>query len=140
MKSKLSIILGILLSLFLVYQVFFFIKHSGRAYLYVSNESYDIEMTDVQIYLDGRLIIQDSLSNASTHNYDRFDIKSSGGDHTIVIEVNSEFKEEIELNTLIGKRIYVDFYTNQDEALAGSSDSHYFVITMRSVYSPSMIM
>lgn len=140
MKKKLSIALGILLSLFLIYQFFFFIKHSGKAYLYISNESYDIEMIDIRIYLDGRMIIQDSLSNAHTHNYERFDIKSSWGNQTIVIEVNGEFKEEIELNTIIGKRIYVDFYTNRDGTLTGSSDSHYFVVSKGSVYSPNMIM
>lgn len=58
---------------------------NGNFALYISNQSFEIDLIDVEVYIDEKLAVNDEFQNISGHEYSSFRFSLSEGTHAIKI-------------------------------------------------------
>ena len=56
---------------------------SGNFHLYVSNQSFDIDPVNIQVYIDGEMIVDGTFRVESQHTWILFDLELEPGEHTL---------------------------------------------------------
>jgi len=69
---------------------------NGRFTLYVSNQSYAISPVDVQVEIDGEVVVREHFHVGNQHNWKAFTLNLSAGKHRLKV---SSAKGEAELPT-----------------------------------------
>ncbi len=116
---------GILIALILQ-QLYFRAKYEGNLVLYISNESL-VDSARLEIFVDGKKVLEDKVTNQVTHLYKQYSVKTTLGNHAVVIKVAGESSEEIKLNTFLVTFVSVDYYGDRLD-VPGSEDGKHFSI------------
>lgn len=70
-------------------------------HLYVSNQSFEIDPVDIEVYVDGRQLVCDEFFVEGQHNWILHDLSLEWGEHSLRAEGNdgtTTFEETFELN------------------------------------------
>ena len=66
----------------------------GNFVLYVTNQSVNVPLVDVEVYIDGRLAVNQGFETHSGHTFIRFEYNIEAGTHTI--RVRSKYVPEFQ--------------------------------------------
>ena len=90
---------------------------SGNFHLYVSNQSFDIDPVDIQVYIDGIEVVNDTFRVESQHTWILYDLDIEPGEHTPRVEGDDGEAELIgEFDISDEHWGLVEFWANQTEA------------------------
>jgi len=89
----------------------------GNFHLYVSNQSFDIDPVDIQVYIDGDEVVNGIFSVESQHTWILFDLDLDVGEHT-VRAVGHNGQAELTGTFLVTEEHWglVEFWANPTEA------------------------
>jgi hypothetical protein len=88
----------------------------GNFVLYVSNQSFDIPIVDIEISIDGKPVLKDYFDVEDQHNWIKYKFRLSDGIHNIsaVSHIKSKASFNIELNIINNKWAVLEFVTKKE--------------------------
>lgn len=112
MKKHLYILVASFLLVFIGSQIYFYKKYNGNLVFYISNEMKD--NIKLEIYLNSKLVIIDSINGGLTHNYEVYPFKLERKGHDITLKINNNEKGNIKVNTILSTWVIIDIYDDGD--------------------------
>ena len=89
----------------------------GNFHLYVSNQSFDIDPVEIQVYIDGQEVVNGTFRVESQHTWILFDLDLEPGEHTLRVTGHDGEAELIETFNISDEHWgLVEFWANQTEA------------------------
>ena len=108
-------------SLLIIWQSFSIYVNKGNLSFTICNES-GIDSAVIEIYIDGHKVNEQNL-----HYYTFYSTYISPKNHVVVIKINEEISQEIQFNTVLFTRIYIDY--QGDDSNSGHGTRFYFSIS-----------
>ena len=129
-RKRISLIVfSVILVGFILQQLYYRVKYDGDLVFYISNESL-VDSARLEIYIDGTKVLDGKVTNTITHLSKPYPVKTTLGNHTVIIKMNGEATEGIKLNTVLITFINVDYYGDRLN-VAGCEDRKHFNISIR---------
>lgn len=89
----------------------------GNFHLYVSNQSFDIDPVEIQVYIDGQEVVNGTFRVESQHTWILFDLDLEPGEHTLRAVGHDGEAELIETFNISDEHWgLVEFWANPTEA------------------------
>lgn len=113
-------IISIILIGGIIQQWYYRVQFDGNLVFYITNQSL-IDSPRLEVFVDGIKILDDKVEGG-IHSYKSYPVKTTLGDHTVLIKINGEFSEMININTFLVTFMIVSYYGDQFDGIPGCED------------------